>query len=135
MDAYATAMLAPTVGWNGDVDWAVNRSQEAPMDSGGAVAQRGSGSAGEHRCHPLRLVAEPFVSHRIDTSVDAVKQPPLRALSDRAFRQSHLDELRRRHDPMLLTCDERDLRIHRGALVNHEDTKAPRPLDSPPLRA
>src|SRR5215204_6120418 len=102
------------------------------MNGGSSMAQHSSGTAGEHRRHPPCLTAAPSVSDGINTTVDAMQAPLLGALGDRTLRQSHLDELARRHDPMLHPRYTSDSPIHRVALVNHEDTKAPRPLNSPP---
>ena len=105
------------------------------MDSRGPMAQGGAHSTREHRSHPSRLFAQPIVANRIDTSIETMEAPALCPLRNRALRQSDLDELRGRDDPMLPACDPSDEPIHRGALFNHEDTKAPRGSVSPPLRA
>ena len=75
------------------------------------------------------------MAHGVDTAVKAMKAALLSTLGDRVLRQSHLDELPRRRNPMLPSRNSRYLPIDWGALVIHEDTKAPRPADSPPLGA
>ncbi len=135
MDAKASSTLAPVVVRDGDVDWTVERTQETPVNGRGSVTQYRTVPTSKNRCHPPCLFAQPLVANRIDTTMQAMKEPSLSALGDRALRQPHLDELRCRHDSMLLACHTRDAQIHRGALVNHEDTKAPRWSISPPLCA
>jgi len=72
------------------------------------------------------------VADRVDTLMETVEKTAARPLGHRRLRQSQLDKLRRRHYPVLLTRNTRYPRIDRGAFVNHELTKAPRPLALPP---
>jgi hypothetical protein len=81
------------------------------VNGGGAVAQYGAVPTGEHGGHPPRLFAETLVPHRIDTLVQAVKTPASNALGDRSRRQSSIDQLPRRHDPMLHTREACDMQI------------------------
>src|SRR5690349_6089744 len=105
------------------------------MDRRGAVAQDGVGPTGENRRHPPRLVADPIVAYRIHAAMHAMQPSAPGALGDCTPRQSHPDELLRRHDPVLDTRDTRYLPIERGTFVAHEDTKAPRGETLPPLAA
>jgi len=82
------------------------------MDCGCTVAQRGTFTTSEHRRHPPPLIAKSLMTHRINPAVEPMKPAALRPLGDRALRQSHLNELRGRDDPMLLTRDQRDPQIH-----------------------
>jgi hypothetical protein len=133
MDADASLPFVSTLGRDRDIYCTLERPQQAPMNSGGSVAQYGVGTASEHRGHPPRLFTRRLVTDGVDAAMDAMKAATLSSLGDRALRQPHLDELPHRDDPMLRGGDARNLQIDRGALVDHEDTKAPRPSFSPPF--
>jgi hypothetical protein len=126
VDANTSAALAAAVGWDGDVDGAIDRSQQAPVDGGGSMGQDSSWTASEDSGHPARLVTQSVVADRVDTLVEAMETAATRSLGGGGPRQSLLSELRRSDDPVLHTGDLGDLPIHWGAFVNHELTKAPR---------
>lgn len=132
MDANAAATLTTVMGWDGDVDGTVERSQQSPMNCGSTVAQHCAGTAGEDGCHPACLVTESVVTHRVHALMEAVETTSRGSLRNRGLRHSHLDELLRRDDPMLPPRDLRDPPIDWGAFVNHELTKAPRAAALPP---
>ena len=72
MDADALPSRAAVLGWDGDVDRAVEGAQKAPMDGGGAVTQRGISATCEHGRHPPRLFADALMADRIDATMEAV---------------------------------------------------------------
>jgi hypothetical protein len=132
VDANAAASLASVMGWDGDVDWPDERTQQPPVDRRGTVTQDGLMSAGEHRRHPTCLFTQPSVAHGVDALMNAMQPPLPHALGDRGRLKPCLDELSRRNDSMLHKREARYSQIDRGAFPSHEDVKAPRVETLPP---
>ena len=95
-----------------DVQFAHGRRAQAPEHGGRGVAEQRALAVGQHRGHRVgerRLER----ADEIDTAMPA-PQPALRdPMSDRVPTQSHLGQLRRRHDPVPLTRERHDPPIGR----------------------
>jgi len=81
----------------GAVDWA----QELPEDRGGDVAEDGTGTAGEHRCHEEAVEAQAAVPDGVDAAVDAMELAALYAASDAVLADPELLKLRSRDHTVL----------------------------------
>ncbi len=66
--------------------------------------------------------------HRIDPAMESMQAPRRDAAGHTTLVDSHGRELPVSHDTVLASRDYRDLRLCRGELLSHTESKAPRTL-------
>ncbi len=65
------------------------------------MAEDGAGAAGEDGCHPPAELRDPAGADCVDASMQAIKAADCEAVADCLERESELEQLPVRNDPML----------------------------------
>ena len=89
---------------------------DSPKRSGRSMAERRSGTASEHSCHPPPLPRNDLVPNGVDPVVNSMKPSEPQAPIDRILAQPTPTELSAAHYPMLPLCQLSNPRISEASL-------------------
>jgi hypothetical protein len=114
MYAEASAVHAPAVSLDDDINWVIPNRKEIPDTGSTAMTRRrppvpkeriaGAMRPGANRkdsSHPSSLRRESRMTHCVDAAVDTVQATPCNASSHRHLAQAHAAQLSKRHDAVL----------------------------------